>query len=276
MQRRFAACLVTALIFLAHWEPAEAQRYPSRPELAVARPCTSSSRGSTLTPMDRGPSPSDISTEIWVTIRYTSRWARTTSLNQRSSTAASPNGFPSGGSGGGGGGGGFSVTVPAGWPIDQTVIWSFESGGEIFSAPSSFHEVYELKFPMAMGSSPPFLRMEPEGEESFGIRDPLFGEPKTARVGEPLELTAWVRDQVEPEGPREEAAVRVTIWRYQGPAPVTIVAEQPPEGEEPEGDRGGGRRGGSAEPPLPNSVVVPLDSDDGAANFTVTFDEPGR
>ena len=54
---------------------------------------------------------------------------------------------------------------------------------------------------------------------------------------------------------------------------MTIVAEQPPEGEEPEGDRGGGRREG---PPLPNSVVVPLDSDDGAANFTVTFDEPGR
>ena len=167
----------------------------------------------------------------------------------------------------------FSVTVPPGWPIDQTVTWSFESGGEIFSAPSSFHEAYELKFPMAMGSSPPFLRMEPEGEESFGIRDPLFGEPKTARVGEPLELTARIRDQVEPEGPREVVAVRVTLWRHQGPALVTIVAEQPPEGEEPEGDRGGGRREG---PPLPNSVVVPLDSDDGAANFTVTFDEPGR
>ena len=72
------------------------------------------------------------------------------------------------------------------------------------------------------------------------------------------------------DAPREELVpVRATMWIHQGPSMGSIVAEQP-EGEEPEP-----RRGGRDDPgPLPNSVLVPLESD-GAARFSVVFDEPG-
>ena len=269
MRTPLAACGLTALAFLTSWTPVEAQRYPLAPRVTGGETMHPFFEGFYLNPdgsrtlsfgyfnRNLGDNP------VYIPL------GEDNFIEPAEFDGSQPEWFPIRRERGV-----FSITVPPDWLIDQTVTWSFRSGEEMFSVPSTFHEAYELKFPMAMGSSPPFFRMEPDGEESFGIQDPLWGEPRTATVGEPLEFTFWARDHLEPEGPREEVAVRVTMWTHRGPELATIVAEQPPEDEEEEPDGSGGGR--FREPPLPNSAEIPLDSDDGAANFTVTFDDPGE
>ena len=168
----------------------------------------------------------------------------------------------------------FVVTVPADWPVDREVIWSFRSAGELYSVPGSFRtDAMQLTTgPAAMGSHRPYLRMDEDGEEGYGIVDPVWGEPRSARVGEPLEITIWARDHMIEDIARDElVAVRATMWMHQGPSMGSIVAEQP-EGAEPEApQRGGGREDPG---PIANRVEIPVESD-GAATFNVTFDQPG-
>ena len=167
----------------------------------------------------------------------------------------------------------FVVTVPPDWPVDAEVTWSFRSQGELFTVPATWRtDAMQLTTgPAAMGSDRPYLRMDEDGEEGYGILDPVWGEPRSARVGESLEITIWARDQMAEGAAREDLVpARATLWVHQGPSMASIVAEQP-EGEEPEPRRGGG----DDDPgPLPNSVLIPLESD-GAARFNVFFDEPG-
>lgn len=168
----------------------------------------------------------------------------------------------------------FTVAVPPDWPVDEPVVWSFRSQGELFSVPASYQtDAMQLTTTSAaMGSERPFLRIDEDGEEGFGIIEPVFGEERDATVGEPLQITVWARDNMDPDAARDSlVAVRATMWVHQGPALATIVAEQPPEMEDAsEGGRGGRGR----EEDRPNSVEIPLESD-GAATFNVTFSEPG-
>ena len=166
----------------------------------------------------------------------------------------------------------FVVTVSPDWPVDEEVTWTFQSQGELFTVPASWRtDAMQLSTgPAAMGSNRPYLRMDEDGQEAYGIIDPVWAEPRSARVGEPLEITIWARDHMEEDAAREDLVpARATMWVHQGPAMATIVAEQP-EGEEPEPQR----RGRDDAGPLPNSVLIPLESD-GAARFSVVFDEPG-
>ena len=165
----------------------------------------------------------------------------------------------------------FVVTLPADWPVDREVIWSFRSGDELFSVPGSWRtDAMQLTTgPAAMGSHRPYLRMVEDGPEGLGIIDPVWAEPRTARVGEPLEIMIWARDNMIEDAAREDAvAVRAVMWTHQGPSMASIVARQP-EGAEPEGD-------GDDDDPgaILNRVEIPLESD-GAATFDIVFDEPG-
>lgn len=169
----------------------------------------------------------------------------------------------------------FVVTVAPDWPASEPVTWTFRSRGELFSVSGTWQtDAMQLTTgPAAMGSDRPYLRMDSDGEEGYGIIDPVWGEPRAARVGEPFEITIWARDHMVQDAAREELVpVRATMWIHQGPSTATIVAEQPEE-EEPEPQRRGGGRDDRGS--LPNSVLIPLESD-GAARFSVVFDEPGE
>ncbi len=168
----------------------------------------------------------------------------------------------------------FVVVAPPDWPVDQEVVWTFESQGEFYSVPASWRtDAMQLTTgPAAMGSNRPYLRMDPNGEEGYGIIEPVRGEPRTARVNEPMELTIWARDHKALDAAREEeVAVQVTVWTHQGPALANVVGHPPPEAEDESAPVPGRRE----DVVLPNSVSIPVDSADDAANFTVTFAEPG-
>jgi hypothetical protein len=168
----------------------------------------------------------------------------------------------------------FTVTVPPDWPEDQPVVWTLRNSGGTYSVPATWRSPsYELSYiPMAMGSLPPVIRMDPEGEVVQGITTRHWGEPKSVRVGEPLELTVWARDNMAPST-RDSVDVSVAWYTHTGPSEAVFarVPSDEPEAEaEPAGGRGRGRG-----PPPPNEVDVPLDSE-GNGSVLATFNEPGE
>ena len=170
----------------------------------------------------------------------------------------------------------FVVSVPPDWPADREVIWTFRSEGQLYSVPGSWRtDAMQLTTgPAAMGSDRPALRMDEGGDEGTGIIEPVWGEPRTARVNEPLVITIWGRDVMAPDAAREELVpVTASMFVHHGPdsSYPTIIADQP-EPEEGDGGDGGGRFN---RPPPPNAAPIPLESD-GSATFRVTFPAPGN
>ena len=164
----------------------------------------------------------------------------------------------------------FTVRVPGEFARnDGRVVWTLRTPD------SSVHEVpgkvgveaYRLHHqPMAMGSLPPRLKLQPDGPPLWGpmtvagdarsiaawsdgwntagsLGNPL---PVTATVGTPLALTVWIADRLAPDAEREPVRGGATWFIHQGPALPTFAETRPP-----------------------------LDAD-GQATTTVTFIEPGE
>lgn len=148
-----------------------------------------------------------------------------------------------GGGGRGGGGGGdnnyqrergvFTVTVPKTFKGD--VVWTLKYQGQTWSIPArSKSGAYQLSWPMAMGSTPPLLRFQPNGP---GARGPmgLQGPQLQAKVGVPVDLTVWLTDDAkhdpEPIPVKREAvpSMNVTWIKHSGPA-APVVFSTPKEG----------------------------------------------
>ena len=130
-------------------------------------------------------------------------------------------------------------------------------------------EAYRLHYqPMAMGSLPPMLKLQPDGPELWGPMtlagdarqisawldggDPVgrIETPLTlaAAVGSPLSLTVWVADRLAPDAEREPVQGGATWSTHRGPAPATFSEMRP----------------------KPDPVA------DGRADTTVTFTEAGE
>ena len=168
----------------------------------------------------------------------------------------------------------FVVRVPSDWPIDRDVTWTFRSQGELYSVPASFRtDALQLSTgPAAMGSDRPFLKMDEDGEEGTGIVDPVWVEPRSARVGEPLGVTIWARDHTVEGAAREELVpIQAVMWVHHGPANAVIVAQQQDDQSELE-EAGPDSDGDESRP---NVVTIPVESADGSAEFSITFSEPG-
>ncbi len=268
MRSRVAACALTLTILLLGQAPVEAQRYPLAPRVGF---------GESMHPFFEGwyemPDGSKVfsfgyfNRNLGDNAVYIPR-GEDNFIEPAEFDGMQPDWFPIRRERGV-----FVVTVPPDWPIDREVTWTFRSQGEFFSVPATWRtDAMQLTTgSAAMGSNRPYLRMVEHGEEGYGILEPVWGEPRTARVGEPMELTVWARDHMAPDAAREEQVpVQVTVWTHQGPAQPTILAESPEEDENADTDS-------DRDPPRgPNSMAIPLDSPDNAARFTVTFDQPGE
>ena len=91
----------------------------------------------------------------------------------------------------------FAVTVPAEMAGTE-VVWTLSSGGQTYSVPGrATSSAYEMSAdPAALGSTNPAIRFEPNGPESVD-REGIFASRLTAKVGEPVTLTALVQDRGE-------------------------------------------------------------------------------
>jgi hypothetical protein len=137
----------------------------------------------------------------------------------------------------------FTVAVPPEFGPDDRVTWTLQrEGGPPVSTSGTLNVAYVLDEPQTSGRGDvaPTLRLSESGPAVQGRRG-LTAAPRTARVGQPMELTAWV------EHPFESQAW-VGWLHYKGPGAI---------------------RFGPAE------QRIQLEEGAGVAHATATFDAPG-
>ena len=143
--------------------------------------------------------------------------------------------------------GAFVVTVPADFADGGgQVVWTIRNRGVNYSVPGQpGSDAYQLHYgPMAMGSLPPLLKLDSAGPELWGVMtqdgDPraswetqaVLGSvtdpvPMSARVGEPLQLTVWAEDRLEPGAERDPVPPGVTWYTHQGPTSAVFANAAP-------------------------------------------------
>lgn len=122
----------------------------------------------------------------------------------------------------------FTVTVPAGFKGD--VVWTLRTRGQSYRVPGRAKTgAYGLRWPMAMGSIPPLLRVTADGPTGRGPAG-VESAPMQATVGAPLALTIWTKDdsvreketvQIKERSPAK-GAINVTWYKHSGPGPVAF------------------------------------------------------
>ncbi len=119
------------------------------------------------------------------------------------------------------------------------MVWTLNSQGDELVVPGWIMPEYVLDERYAPGREAvaPYLRLDEDGEEVQGRRG-LWVGPLGARVGEPLDVTAWV-DHPEP-------GTWLGWTKHQGPGDVAFSSEE-----------------------------MRLDSATGSATTRATFSEPG-
>ncbi len=125
----------------------------------------------------------------------------------------------------------FAIKVPAGF--SDKVTWTIVANGKTTTIPASLKPDYEIS-PFqeeAVGNTPPVLSFEEKGPT---VQGPLgLTLQRTASVGMPLTLNAWVADDGKwttlSGAPPKGLTTPVTLhWtKYRGPGPVKFSAENP-------------------------------------------------
>ena len=159
--------------------------------------------------------------------------------------------------------GAFAVVVPADM-ADTEVVWTLTSGGQTWSVPGrATSAAYEMSAAeMASGSLKPAIRFSMDGPESI---DPvgIHAEPKMAKVGEPITLSAFMQDR----GVRNKYVGNErmyyplgTYWvMHQGPAKPEIETQEITGRERAE-----------------NDTSDPDKADWSEVSTQITFPEPGE
>jgi len=154
----------------------------------------------------------------------------------------------------------FAVKVPADFK-DSRLLWTIVANGQNTVIPGTLKPDYEISpfEEAAIGNTPPVIGFEERGPTVQGPRGLIV--ERTAKLGTPLPVTAWVSDDAKlttSSGvpPRNMTAPVILRWsKYRGPGTVTFSAERPEI-----------QKTASKDAKLPFS---------GTATTTVTFSEPG-
>ncbi|MCB1666296.1 MAG: hypothetical protein H7A05_03385 [Pseudomonadales bacterium] len=124
----------------------------------------------------------------------------------------------------------FAVTVPADMAGTE-VVWTLNHGGHNYSVPGrATSPAYEMSNAIAaMGSLNPAIRFKKDGPESIS-REGIYAAPVTAKVGQPVNLMAYVKDR----GDRRGYDVKMqffpvgTEWiLHQGPVGAKVEFDNP-------------------------------------------------
>ena len=126
----------------------------------------------------------------------------------------------------------FTVRVPADFGKNK-LVWTLVANGQELVIPASLHPDYEISpfSESAIGNSPPVVRFAengPTGQGPLGIT-----AERTAKVGVPHTLTAWVQDDAKlttsSGAPPRNLGAPVTLrWsKFRGPGMVTFANARP-------------------------------------------------
>jgi hypothetical protein len=148
--------------------------------------------------------------------------------------------------------GAFAVNVPANFG-DRKIVWTLIARGDTVAIPGSLDPLWQidaLEGEAGSNNTPPVLRFDAAGAEARGPGGITAG-PRTAKVGEPLALDAWVTDEASP--PR----LTVTWIKHRGPGSVQFGDATPDIGED-------GKSTTTAMFSAPGEYVLRLRANDGA------------
>jgi hypothetical protein len=90
----------------------------------------------------------------------------------------------------------FAVTVPADFG-DRKVTWTLSIRGATYAIPGSLHpnwQIDALEGEAGSGNTPPWLKFSADGKEGQGPAG-IYGAPIAAKVGVPVALDIWARDE---------------------------------------------------------------------------------
>jgi hypothetical protein len=154
----------------------------------------------------------------------------------------------------------FTIQVPADFG-DNKITWTIVANNKTTIIPASLKPDWEISpfVEAAVGNTPPVLSFDEHGPSVQGPRGLIV--QRSAKVGEPLALTAWVSDDAKftssSSAKPKDAGVPVTLrWiPYRAPGPVAFSTDRPVVHK--------------AERP---GVTAPFS---GKAITSVTFSEPG-
>jgi len=122
----------------------------------------------------------------------------------------------------------FAVKVPGNFGTGE-VVWTIKVRGETIAIPGSLHpnwQIDALEGEAGSGNTPPVLQFDQRGAEGSGPGGITAG-PVSAKVGAPLALTVWARDDGKSSstvaGERKSSASVTLRWfKHQGPGTVTF------------------------------------------------------
>ena len=146
----------------------------------------------------------------------------------------------------------FAVKVPADFGSAQ-VVWTVRVRGDTIAIPGSLHpnwQIDALEGEAGSGNTPPVLGFAPNGAGGSGPGGITAG-PLTAKVGAPLVVAVWARDDGKSAtnvagASRSTVPLTLTWFKHQGPGSVTFSDAKPA-----------------------------LNATDGKATTTATFSAPG-
>ena len=126
----------------------------------------------------------------------------------------------------------FTVQVPADFG-DNKITWTVVANNKTTIIPASLKPEWEISpfIEAAVGNTPPVLSFDEHGPSVQGPRGLIV--QRTAKVGEPLALTAWVADDAKftssSSAKPKDPGVPVTLrWiPYRAPGRVTFSADHP-------------------------------------------------
>ena len=147
----------------------------------------------------------------------------------------------------------FAVKVSANFGSGQ-LLWTVKVRGETIAVPGSLHpnwQIDALEGEAGSGNTPPVLKFDAGGGEGRGPAGVTAG-PLTAKVGVPLVVTVWARDDGKASSTvsgarRATAPVTLRWFKHQGPGNVTF-----------------------------GNVAPEVSPGDGKATTTATFTAPGE
>jgi hypothetical protein len=126
----------------------------------------------------------------------------------------------------------FAVKVPANFGTNK-LTWTIAANGQTLAIPVSLHPDYEISplVEAAVGNTPPVLRFEEDGQAAQGPAG--ITASRTAKVGTPLNLTVWLRDDAKlttssGAAPRNLGLPVTLRWsKFRGPGTVTFGNARP-------------------------------------------------
>ena len=160
----------------------------------------------------------------------------------------------------------FTVKVPADFG-DAEVVWTLVNRGQTFAIPGHLQAdwLLDAKLNPASGNTPPALKFAPWGPEGRGP-DGITAGPIAAKVGDPVSLTLWVRDdEIGRENPfrRQPEPVMLMWLKHSGPGDVAFENAEPPVDKED-----GGKSSTSATFSAPGAYVLRVRANDLSGNVS--------